>query len=111
MDRVYKSDIPASVSELERLQREFARLDRATDWNKLRIEPVLAHAKSLDRLLRSTEFARETARLRRGVGMFHADLVYLRENIRGLKAVLAAETKSSIRKAPDRAAKRRNSPR
>jgi hypothetical protein len=96
MDRVYKEDIPSVVKTLQALRDEFVRLDSRTDWARLRIEPLLGHAKRLDRLLRSKDFVGETARLRVGVGMFHADLVYFRENIRGLKNVLALERKAAL---------------
>jgi hypothetical protein len=98
MDRVYKLDIPASVQSLEALRAEFAKLPSKTDWTRLRIDPLLSHARSLAGMLRSKEFARETARLRVGVGMFHADLIYFRENIRGLKKVLESERAASVRR-------------
>jgi hypothetical protein len=55
---------------------------------------LLDHVKSLERLLRSPTFARETARLRRGVVMFRSDLVYLRENVKALKKILEIERRS-----------------
>jgi hypothetical protein len=85
MDRSYKEDIPRTKETLEELKKEFSGVASPTDWTKLRIEPLLDHVKSLERLLRSPKFARETARLRRGVAMFHSDLVYLRENVKALK--------------------------
>ncbi len=94
MDRVYKGDIPQKRRELEELKREFSGVASRTDWTKLRIEPLLEHAKSLERLLRSPKFSRETSRLTRGVAMFHSDLVYLRENVKALKAILEAEKRS-----------------
>lgn len=94
MDRSYKEDIPKTKRALQELKKEFAGVALATDWTKLRIDPLLDHAKSLERLLRSPKFARETARLRRGVIMFHSDLVYLRENVKALKDVLNAEGRS-----------------
>lgn len=93
MDRSYKEDIPKAKRVLQQLKKEFAIADSTTDWAKLRIEPLLDHVKSLERLLRSAKFARETARLKRGVVMFHSDLVYLRENIKALKTVLKAENR------------------
>ena len=106
MDRSYKEDIPKTKRALEKLKKEFADVASATDWTKLRIEPLLDHVKSLERLLRSPKFARETARLRRGVVMFHSDLVYLRENVKALKGILEVERKShrrrSVRRAPRR---------
>ena len=94
MDRTYKEDIPATRRALEELRTEFSRLHSKTDWKKLRVEPLLEHARSLERLLQSSQFARETSRLPRGVPMFHTDLVYFRENIKALKGVLESERKS-----------------
>ena len=91
MDRSYKEDIHRAKRVLEELKKEFSRLASTTDWTKLRIEPLLDHVESLERLLRSPRFARETARLRRGVVMFHSDLVYLRENVKALKEILEVE--------------------
>jgi hypothetical protein len=98
MDRVYKQSIPGVVKSLEELRSQFAGLESRTDWTRLRIEPLLKHAKLLDSLLSSGEFARERARLRAGVGMLHADLIYFRENIRGLKKALASERKAALRR-------------
>lgn len=90
MDRSYKADIPRFRETLERLKEEFAGIDSKTDWVKLRIEPLLEHVARLERILKSPKFARQTARLNRGVVMFHADLVYLRTNIATLKTILSA---------------------
>ena len=106
MDRSYKEDIPSTRRALEELKKEFSSIASTTNWTKLRIEPLLDHVKSLERLLRSPKFARETARLRRGVVMFHSDLVDLRENVKALKGILEVEKKShrrrSVRRAPRR---------
>lgn len=91
MDRAYKEDIPKYRATLEALKEAFAGVRATTDWATLRIEPLLEHVERLERMLKSPRFARETVRLRRGVGMFHADLVYLRANIKELKAILAGE--------------------
>jgi len=91
VDRVYKSDIPALRDALENLRREFSGLGCKTDWARLRIDPLLQHAVSLERLLKSRKFSAEMSRLRRGVVMFHSDLVYLRENVRALQGVLESE--------------------
>jgi len=106
MDRTYKGDIPSTRRALEELKKEFSGVASTTDWTKLRIEPLLDHVKSLEGLLRSPKFARETARLRRGVVMFHSDLVYLRENVKALKKILEVERKSHggrrVRRLPRR---------
>jgi hypothetical protein len=106
MDRTYKEDIPSTRRALEELKKELSGVASTTDWTKLRIEPLLDYVKSLERLLRSPKFARETVRLRRGVVMFHSDLVYLRENVRALKEILALERRSH-RRRPVRPAPRR----
>jgi len=94
MDRVYKEAIPQKRRELEDLKKRFSDIASTTDWTKLRIEPLLEHARSLERLLLSPRFARETSRLTKGVVMFHSDLVYLRENVKALKAILEAEKRT-----------------
>jgi len=106
MDRRYKEDIPRMRRSLEKMKKEFSGVASTTDWTKLRIEPLLDHAKFLERLLRSPKFARETARLRRGVVMFHSDLVYFRENIKVLKEILEVERRSHGRRPVKRAPKR-----
>jgi predicted nucleic acid-binding Zn-ribbon protein len=93
VDRVYKADLPRLRNSLEKLRDEFSNLDTKTDWTKLRIEPLLKHTESLEQLLYSPEFSKEFSRLRKGVGMFHSDLVYLRENIKILENMLQSEKK------------------
>ena len=94
VDRVYKTSIPAQRKALERLKAEFSGLNWKTDWTKLRIEPLLQHAKQLEQLLRP----QGSTRLTKGVGMFHSDLVYLRDNIRGLEQILRSERESLRRR-------------
>jgi hypothetical protein len=103
MDRSYKEDIPKNRRALDQLKKEFSGVASTTDWTKLRIEPLLEHAKFLERLLRSPKFSRETSRLRRGVVMFHSDLVYLRENVKALKEILKIEMRFDPRRPIRRA--------
>ena len=92
VDKVYKSALPRLRADLEKLRQEFASLGpKKTDWNELRVEPLLRHLDSLERLLHSDGFLEESSRLRKGVGLFHSDLVYLRGNVKGLKKVLQSE--------------------
>jgi hypothetical protein len=93
VDRVYKATLPRVRKELEALRAEFSRVGTKTDWAKLRIEPLMRHLDSLEQLLHSPEFSGESARLGKGVHMFHSDLVYLRDNVRALKKMLEAEKK------------------
>jgi len=95
VDRVYKADLPRLRKALEELREDFSSLSPSrTNWIKLRIDPLLKHSESLEQLLHLKEFSREFSRLRKGVALFHSDLVYLRENIKGLKAVLQSEKRS-----------------
>ena len=95
VDRVYIEDLPRLRKALEELREEFSNIGPSrTDWVKLRIDPLLKHLESLEQVLHSKEFSREFSRLRKGVVMFHSDLVYLRENVKGLNAVLRSEKKS-----------------
>ena len=95
VDRVYKEQLPRLRNDLEKLKESFSSLGPLrTDWTKLRIEPLLRHLDSLEQLLNSEEFSRESSRLTKGVRLFHSDLVYLRENIKGLEKVFLSEKKS-----------------
>ena len=95
VDRVYKADLPRLKKALEKLREDFSKLDSSkTDWAKLRIEPLLKHLDSLEQLLHSREFSGDFSRLRKGVVLFHSDLVYLRENVKGLEKLLQSEKKS-----------------
>ncbi len=95
VDRVYKADLPRLRRSLEELKAEFSKLrSPRTNWIKLRIDPLLKHLDSLEQLLGLEEFSSESSRLRKGVVMFHSDLVYLRENVRALERVLQSEKES-----------------
>ena len=98
VDRVYKKALPALRNDLEELRESFSNLDSKTDWTKLRIEPLLKHLDSLEQLLHSKEFSEEFSRLRKGVRLFHSDLVYLKTNVRGLEKLLQSEKKTSVAK-------------
>jgi hypothetical protein len=91
VDRVYKNELPELREALEKLREDFADLGSETDWAKLRIGPLLKHLESLEALLGSREFSREFSRLRKGVELFHSDLVYFRTNVKGLKKILQSE--------------------
>jgi hypothetical protein len=97
VDRVYKGAFAAFRADLQGLKKGFASLKPKTDWNRLRIEPLLQHVDALEAIVKSKRFESEASRLRRGVSMFHSDLVYLRHNIRELKEALRLERNSSGR--------------
>lgn len=94
VDRVYKADIPELRKTLEKLKTEFSKLNSRIDWTKLRVEPLLRHVKVLEQQLKS----QGSSRLTKGVRLFHSDLVYLRENVKGLRVVLQSEKKSLRRR-------------
>jgi chromosome segregation ATPase len=94
VDRVYKTNIPALRRALEKLRTEFSELNSRTEWIKLRVEPLLRHVKELEQQLKS----QGSSRLTKGVRLFHSDLVYLRENVKGLKKVLQSEKQSLQRR-------------
>ena len=94
VDRVYRSDLPRLRRTLLDLRKRFARIDTSTDWVRLRIDPLLAHARNLESRVRRWE----SEGIRGGVPMLHSDLVYLRENVRHLESALSAES----RRAPSR---------
>jgi len=92
VDRVYKTDLPRLRKALEKLRDDFSKVESSkTDWTRLRIEPLLKHLDSLEQLAHSVEFSQEFSRLRKGVTLFHSDLVYLRENVKGLEKLLQSE--------------------
>ncbi len=93
VDEVYKKQLPALRNTLEKLREDFSNLSPKTDWTKLRIEPLLKYLESLEQLLESREFSREFSRLRKGVELFHSDLLYFRTNVKGLEKVLRSEKK------------------
>jgi hypothetical protein len=98
VDRVYKADIPAIRKTLEKLRAEFSKLDSKTDWTKQRVDPLLRHVKQLEHQLK----AQGSSRLKQGVSMFHSDLVYFRENLKGLNKVLQSERKALQRRVRPR---------
>jgi len=91
VDRAYKSDLPRFRRSLEELSEEFSKVDSKTDWTKLRIDPLLEYLGSLEQLLQSEEFSAESSRLTKGVMLFHSDLVYFRQNVKGLEEILQSE--------------------
>ncbi|HEV8050221.1 MAG TPA: hypothetical protein VGP88_06470 [Thermoplasmata archaeon] len=100
VDRVYKGSLPGFRAQLEELRAGFAELASPTDWTTLRIEPLLRHVDSLQRLTDSADHAREFSRLTKGVAMFHSDLVYLRLNVQELARTLRAEQNRPANRRP-----------
>lgn len=93
VDRVYRNAWPSLRKALLGLKSEFSKIDTSTDWVRLRIDPLLSHLELLEALVRSWE----SLPLRGAVPMLHSDLVYFRQNVQGLKRVLASERRWSQR--------------
>ena len=91
VDRVYKAGLPQLRRSLEEMREEFSKLHSRTNWSQLRIDPLLEHVRTLEGLLGSKKFAGEFSRLRKGVVLFHSDLVYLRTNVIALEKILRSE--------------------
>jgi hypothetical protein len=91
VDRVYRADLPELRKSLLDLRRDFFDLDTSTDWVRLRINPLLAHIDQLRAVIRIWD----SSRLRGAVPLLHADLVYFRNNVRGLRRILASEQRMS----------------
>jgi septal ring factor EnvC (AmiA/AmiB activator) len=97
VDRVYKGAIPDFRSRLEKIRKDLAAIPSKTDWNRLRVEPLLRHVKSLEAVLKSKRHSAQISRLTRGVSMFHSDLVYLQHNVKELEKTLGRERRSLAR--------------
>jgi predicted nucleic acid-binding Zn-ribbon protein len=95
VDRVYVAGLPKLRKSLEKLKQDYYDCDSKTDWTTLRIEPLLKHLDTLEKLLSSKKFSRELSRLRKGVGLFHSDLVYFRKNVSELERILQSEKQNS----------------
>ena len=94
VDRAYKEDLPRLRARLENLRADFADLGPSgAKWARLRIDPLLEHLDTLERLMHSDEFSGEFSRLKKGVELFHSDLVYLRQNVMGLQELLLSESR------------------
>jgi hypothetical protein len=89
VDRVYRSDLPRLRKTLLNIRKDFSQIDPSTDWVRLRVDPLLAHVDQLGAMLRAWDSSRQSG----VVPMLHSDLVYFRQNVKGLKRVLASETK------------------
>lgn len=94
VDRVYRSDLPRLRKELQNLRKEFLKIATSTDWVGLRIDPLIAHVELLRRMVRTWD----AAGTRGGVPMLHSDLVYFRQNVQGLRKVLASERRLAQRR-------------
>jgi hypothetical protein len=98
VDRVYKQSLPKIRQALVQLQKSFTKLGSDTDWARLRVEPVLRHLRSLERVMESRRFSGEFSRLKKGVVLFHSDLEYFRTNVKGLTQLLQTEKRRLARR-------------
>ncbi len=70
--------------ELENLKEGFSKFKPLTDWNKVRIDPLLAH---LGNLMTSIQFFPNSIEGQ----LIETDIKYFTENINGLTVVLKSE--------------------
>jgi hypothetical protein len=98
---VYKAGLPGLGKKLEELRKDFAGLGpEGARWARLRIDPLISHTRTLEHLITSEEFSGESSRLRKGVVLFHSDLVYLRQNVLGLQKLLQSERRRLEKRGP-----------
>lgn len=88
---IHQADLPRLRKTLLNMRKEFSQFDPSTDWVRLRIDPLLAHIDQLKAMVRIWDSSRQSG----GVPMLHSDLVYFRENVKGLGRVLASERRRS----------------
>jgi hypothetical protein len=91
VDRVYRSDLPHMREVLLNMRKEFLKANPSTAWVRLRIDPLLTHLEQLRTMVPEWDSSGPLG----GVPMLHSDLVYFRQNVRGLQRVLASERKRS----------------
>lgn len=72
--------------ELLRIRDEFSEFKPSTDWNRMRVEPLIAHLKLLKGILPDSP----TQSIK---SYYNLDIEYFKENIEGLKMVLKSEKK------------------
>ncbi len=85
-NRNYVSELKKRRSELEDLKGNFRMIPSSTDWNKIRIVPLLDY---IDKLIESIQFLPSSI----GNDMIEKDLDYIDYNVEGLRKVLNSETK------------------
>ena len=86
----YVTKLEKRKNELEELKRNFCMIEPSTDWNQIRIEPLLDY---IDKLIRSIQSLPSSI----GNNMIEKDLNYFDDNIEGLGEVLNSETEKEKR--------------
>jgi hypothetical protein len=86
----YVTKLEKRKNELEELKRKFCMIEPSTDWNQIRIEPLLDY---IDKLIRSIQSLPSSI----GNNMIEKDLNYFDDNIEGLGEVLNSETEKKKR--------------
>lgn len=86
----YVTKLEKRKNELEELKRNFCMIEPSTDWNQIRIEPLLDY---IDKLIRSIQSLPSSI----GNNMIEKDLNYFDDNIEGLGEVLNSETEKKKR--------------
>ena len=86
----YVTKLEKRKNELEELKENFCMIKPSTDWNHIRIEPLLDY---IDKLIRSIQSLPSSI----GNNMIEKDLNYFDDNIEGLGEVLNSETEKEKR--------------
>lgn len=86
----YVTKLEKRKNELEELKRNFCMIEPSTDWNQIRIEPLLDY---IDKLIRSIQSLPSSI----NNNMIEKDLNYFDDNIEGLGEVLNSETEKKKR--------------
>ena len=86
----YVTKLEKRKNELEELKRKFCMIEPSTDWNQIRIEPLLDY---IDKLIRSIQSLPSSI----NNNMIEKDLNYFDDNIEGLGEVLNSETEKKKR--------------
>lgn len=86
----YVTKLEKRKNELEELKRKFCMIEPSTDWNQIRIEPLLDY---IDKLIRSIQSLPSSI----GNNMIEKDLNYFDDNMEGLGEVLNSETEKKKR--------------
>jgi hypothetical protein len=80
----YLSKLEDLKKEFEELKDAFSKFNPLTDWNKVRIDPLLRHLGNLMTLIQSFPNSIKEQ-------LVEADVNYFQQNIYGLKSVLKSE--------------------
>ncbi len=92
LNKIHIEKLMEYKKELQNLKNKFSKFKPTTDWNKIRIEPLLEYIGLLEKIARENlDILPEE--------QFKEDIVYFKKNIDGLNKVLNSEIKYSKAKS------------